>query len=86
MRRPAEMQLPQVGAVPFKVVECSSGRFGVHVCSPFAPRCAPQTSQMRFIRRCVKRVAIARFAAWADVRENSNNADCVPQFCQAVSG
>jgi hypothetical protein len=34
MRRPAETQLPQVGAVPFKVVECSSGLFSAHICSP----------------------------------------------------
>jgi hypothetical protein len=42
MRRPAEMQLPRVGAGPFGDVECSSGLFGAHVCSPFAPRRAPR--------------------------------------------
>jgi hypothetical protein len=42
LRRPAEMQLPQVDAALFRVVECRSGPFGAYVCSPFAPRRAPQ--------------------------------------------
>lgn len=42
MRRPAEIRLPQVGAIPFGAVECSSRPFRAHVCSPFAPHSAPR--------------------------------------------
>ena len=45
MRRPAEIRFPQAGAVPFRAVKCSSGPFIAHVCSPFAPHCAPRVVQ-----------------------------------------
>jgi hypothetical protein len=78
MRRPAEMQLPQVGAVPFRVVVRSWGPFSTHVCSPFAPRRAPRPRQaigeplicgavaLHATRRCLVWVAHEYRPAWVE--------------------
>src|SRR5882757_1108238 len=47
------MQLLQVVAGPFRVVECSSGPFGAPVCSPFAPRTAPRLGEAAFRRALI---------------------------------
>lgn len=47
MCRPAETQFPQVGVVPFRVVERNSGPFSAHACSPFAPHRAPMTGRLQ---------------------------------------
>ena len=70
MRRPAKMQLPRVGAVPFGVVERRSDQFGAYVCSPFAPPpCSPAARREGTAQRFTSHAHICGrpLGGWADV-------------------